>query len=85
MPVSLLQRGVVRVGCALAALMPNYWLFGLVLVIIGLSAQTFTATAKQTVAVLTDRADHARARHGDLLHDSHGRHTNRCPDHGLRG
>jgi MFS family permease len=37
------------IGCALAALMPNYWLFGLMLVIIGLSAQTFTTTANSTV------------------------------------
>ena len=36
-------------GCTLAALMPNYWLFGLTLVIIGLSAQTFTTTANSTV------------------------------------
>ena len=32
-------------GLALAALMPNYWLFGLALVVIGASAQTFTTTA----------------------------------------
>jgi MFS family permease len=36
-------------GCALAALMPNYWLFGVTLVIIGVSAQTFTTTANSTV------------------------------------
>jgi len=32
-------------GLALAAIMPNYWLFGLALVMIGASAQTFTTTA----------------------------------------
>ncbi len=29
--------------------MPNYWLFGVTLVIIGVSAQTFTTTANSTV------------------------------------
>jgi MFS family permease len=36
-------------GFALAAIMPNYWLFGLALIIIGASAQTFTTTANSTV------------------------------------
>ncbi len=31
-------------GFTLAAIMPNYWLFGMALVIIGVSAQTFTTT-----------------------------------------
>jgi MFS family permease len=41
-------------GFALAALMPNYWLFGLVLVIIGLSAQTFTTTTLALVQLSTE-------------------------------
>jgi MFS family permease len=41
-------------GFALAALMPNYWLFGLVLVIIGLSAQTFTPTTLALVQLSTE-------------------------------
>ena len=32
-------------GLALAAVMPNYWLFGVALIMIGASAQTFTTTA----------------------------------------
>ena len=39
---------------ALAAIMPNYWLFGLVLVIIGLSAQTFTTTTLSLVQLSTE-------------------------------
>jgi MFS family permease len=41
-------------GFALAAIMPNYWLFGLVLVIIGLSAQTFTTSALSLVQLSTE-------------------------------
>ncbi len=41
-------------GLALAALMPNYWLFGLFLVVVGVSAQTFTTTANSTVQLSTD-------------------------------
>jgi MFS family permease len=36
---------VFGLGLALAAVMPNYWLFGAALVMIGASAQTFTTTA----------------------------------------
>lgn len=36
-------------GFALAAIMPSYWLFGLALIIIGASAQTFTTSANSTV------------------------------------
>ena len=42
------------VGCALAAIMPNYWLFGVALVIVGVSAQTFTTTANGAVQLSTD-------------------------------
>jgi MFS family permease len=42
------------VGCALAALMPNYWLFGVALMIVGISGQTFTTTANATVQLSTD-------------------------------
>jgi len=41
-------------GCTLAAIMPNYWLFGLVLIIIGVSAQAFTTTANSSVQLFTD-------------------------------
>jgi MFS family permease len=36
-------------GCAVAAVMPNYWLFGLSLTIIGISSQTLMTTANGTV------------------------------------
>jgi MFS family permease len=36
-------------GCALAAVMPTYWLFGLVLIGVGISVQTFTTTEAQAV------------------------------------
>jgi MFS family permease len=41
------------VGCALAALMPDYRLFGLVLVVIGAFAQTFTTSANSLVQIST--------------------------------
>src|ERR1700722_8319801 len=41
--------GICGLGFAFAAIMPNYWLFGLVLVIIGLSAQTFTTSTLSLV------------------------------------
>ena len=46
--------GLFGIGFALAALMPNYWLFGLALVLIGVSAQTFTTTALSTAQLATE-------------------------------
>jgi MFS family permease len=43
-------------GCALAGLMPSYWLFGISLTIIGISAQTLMTTANGTVQMATDPA-----------------------------
>jgi MFS family permease len=48
------------VGCALAAIMPNYWLFGLTLAVVGISAQTFTTTVNSTVQLSTDPAMRGR-------------------------
>ena len=42
------------IGLALAAIMPNYWLFGLALIIVGASAQTFTTTGNSTVQLSTE-------------------------------
>ena len=47
-------------GCAVAAVMPNYWLFGCALVLIGVAIQTFTTTANSTVQLSTDRAMRGR-------------------------
>ena len=41
-------------GCALAAMMPSYGLFGLALVINGVSAQTFTTSTNSFVQLSTD-------------------------------
>ena len=40
-------------GCTLAALMPNYWLFGLSLAVIGVSAMTFTTSTNSLVQLST--------------------------------
>jgi MFS family permease len=42
------------VGCALAAVMPNYGLFGLALIIIGVSALTFTTATNTLVQLSTE-------------------------------
>jgi MFS family permease len=47
-------------GLALAAVMPNYWLFGLALVIVGVAAQTFTTSLISTVQMTTDPAMRGR-------------------------
>ena len=41
-------------GCALAAVMPEYWLFAAALVIVGISSQTLMTTANGTVQLTTD-------------------------------
>jgi MFS family permease len=45
---------VFGIGLALAAIMPNYALFGLTLILIGVSAQTFTTTANSTIQLSTE-------------------------------
>lgn len=50
----LTGAGVFGAGMLLAILMPNYWLFGLTLVLIGVSAQTFNTTANSLVQLSTD-------------------------------
>jgi MFS family permease len=47
-------------GCTLAALMPTYWLFGLALVGVGISVQTFTNTANSVLQLSTE--SHMRGR-----------------------
>jgi MFS family permease len=47
-------------GCAIAATMPTYWLFGFFLAVIGVCAQTFTTTANSTVQLSTDPAMRGR-------------------------
>jgi len=50
----LIASLVFGVGLSLAAIMPNYWLFGMLLVLIGISAQTFTTTSNSTIQLSTD-------------------------------
>ena len=45
---------VFGIGLALAAMMPDYILFGLVLVVIGVAAQTFTTSANTLMQLSTD-------------------------------
>jgi MFS family permease len=42
------------IGFALAAVMPNYWSFGMALALIGVSSQTFTTTSNATVQISTE-------------------------------
>ena len=56
----LLGASLFGVGCTLAALMPNYWLFGLALAVIGVASQTFTTTATSTVQLTTEPAMRGR-------------------------
>jgi MFS family permease len=48
------------VGCALAAIMPNYWLFAVALMMIGISAQTFNTTVISIVQLSTEPAMRGR-------------------------
>jgi MFS family permease len=45
---------VFGIGCALAAIMPSRWLFGLALIIIGVSAQIFTISTNSLVQLSTE-------------------------------
>ena len=56
----LVSAGVFGVGLALAAVMPNYWLFGLLLIVVGVSVQTFNTTSNATVQMSTDPAMRGR-------------------------
>jgi MFS family permease len=60
--IALLLTGatVFGLGCGFAAVMPNYGLFGAALVVIGVSAQTFTTTANSTVQLSTEPAMRGR-------------------------
>jgi MFS family permease len=42
------------IGCTLAALAPNYWLFGIFLILIGVSTQTFTTSTNSLVQISTE-------------------------------
>ncbi|MEX3787386.1 MFS transporter [Paraburkholderia sp. BR14374] len=57
----LLGAGAIfGIGCTTAALMPNYVLFGIVLVVIGVSTQTFTTSTNSLVQLTTEPAMRGR-------------------------
>jgi MFS family permease len=60
--ITLLLAGsfIFGLGCALAAIMPIYWLFGLALVPIGVAAQTLTTTGNSMVQISTEPAMRGR-------------------------
>jgi MFS family permease len=60
MAILLAGSAVFGVGCALAAIMPNTWAFGLILVLVGLAAQTFTTSSNSMVQLSTDPAMRGR-------------------------
>jgi len=53
-PVLLAAAATFGVGCAVAAMMPNYLAFGIVLFVIGLAAQTFTTSTNAIVQTSTE-------------------------------
>jgi MFS family permease len=53
-PVLLAGAAIFGIGCAVAALMPSYVLFGIVLVVIGMAAQTFTTSTNSIVQTSTE-------------------------------
>ena len=60
MRVIAAAAAIFGVGFCIAAAMPSYGLFGCALVIIGLSAQTFTTTANSTLQLSTEPAMRGR-------------------------
>ena len=64
-------------GCALAAVMPDIWLFGLALVVIGASALTFTNATNSLAQLSTEPVMRGSARDGHPHRHSLGRHADR--------
>ncbi|WP_131113706.1 MFS transporter [Lichenihabitans psoromatis] len=58
--VLLVGAGVFGIGCVLAALAPNYWLFAGALVIIGVAALTFTNSTNSLMQLSTETAMRGR-------------------------
>ncbi|MEZ0603619.1 MFS transporter [Paraburkholderia sp. IW21] len=60
MAILLGAAAVFGVGCTIAAVMPNYVLFGIALVVIGMSTQTFTTSTNSLVQLSTEPAMRGR-------------------------
>jgi MFS family permease len=58
--ILLSSAAVFGVGCALAALMPTYWLFGVALMLIGVSALTFANSTNSLLQLGTEPAMRGR-------------------------
>ena len=56
----LIGAAIFGLGCALAALAPNAWLFGMALVVIGVSALTFTNSTNSLMQLSTEPAMRGR-------------------------
>jgi MFS family permease len=59
-PLLLAGAMIFGVGFTLAAVMPNYWLFGLMLAIIGVASQTLTTSTISLVQLATEPAMRGR-------------------------
>ncbi|MBV8587333.1 MAG: MFS transporter [Verrucomicrobia bacterium] len=59
-PLLLASATVFGLGFTLAAIMPNYWLFGAALVVIGISALTFTNSTNSLMQLSTEPAMRGR-------------------------
>jgi len=51
---------VFALGCAMAAIMPDYWLFGVMLIVIGVSALTITNSTNSLMQLTTEPAMRGR-------------------------
>ncbi|KAA1012886.1 MFS transporter [Paraburkholderia panacisoli] len=60
MALLLGAAAIFGVGCAVAAVMPNYVLFGMMLVVIGVCTQTFTTSTNSLVQLSTEPAMRGR-------------------------
>jgi MFS family permease len=60
MRILFLNAALFGMGCALAAVMPRYWLFGLALVVVGIAAQTVTTSTNSFVQLSTEPAMRGR-------------------------
>lgn len=56
----IIAAAVFGLGLTIAAVLPTYWLFGLVLIAIGVSAQTFTTSTNSLMQLTTEPAMRGR-------------------------